>query len=801
MGPKRYLVIYVFLVVIAYLFFFGDFIFKGLTLLFEEIPFIMLYHDSGEGADRINIVGALWLVGFTVFLALFRFKPLDVLKDFLRNSLKAGIFILFAHHIIDGLLLTSIYVFFKIGGYSFNAGFGRISTAFVTIIFVLMYVYFFNGPLNHSMTFSKKTVVLFLISCVIIFFFGFFNLGDFSFYQGYARIWRFWLVYPIFYCLVSLFCLSLIKKEKVTLNTKQYYLKGEKYDWTRDPRLLEKKFHDAREKETVNALKSFSLNSNVLDVGCGTGLITRHFNGNVLALDINRWNLNRGKKHSPNANFVVGDCDFLPLKANSIDFIVCTETFEHLTKPKLVLSEIQRVTKNSGKMLISVPSNSFIWRFRCFLTSTHRGKEPFHRNYSETDLTGLLKRFQIVKIRKIAYGLTWLVVCRCRALENDKTKRILFSDVFNLYNHGERLSVETIVKSLSFSKYGYLSFYSIVDRVFLKNRNIELIGFPNYRFILVCLPTFFFKAWLYHKTKNQHFLNSFLKNIRSFDLAVDLGGETFQDHYNFFGLLKHIFTLNLLCLLRVKYAVVSHSILFKHGFAWKLSKPFLQKAKAVSVRDFGSFRFLKSNGVKCRLIPDIVFANCNFNKFKKIRVGTKFVVGVNASPYVRQYIDHYVGLIETLVRFGFCVNLIPHVLSNDKRDDRIVLLEIWHKLKKETKKNVTVYFGDNFDVIKKMIAESNVWVGSRFHSCVYALSRGIPTVIVGYSPKADKLKHILRNNIGLVHANSQTFTEDIMTEINIRVVCYEKHVKNLRCELKKIKKESMNHVEMLRSLF
>jgi len=45
-----------------------------------------------------------------------------------------------------------------------------------------------------------------------------------------------------------------------------------------------------------------------LDIGCGTGLITRYIRSSrIVGIDINRWNLDRASRQIPEAEFV--QCD------------------------------------------------------------------------------------------------------------------------------------------------------------------------------------------------------------------------------------------------------------------------------------------------------------------------------------------------------------------------------------------------------------------------------------------------------------------------------------------------------------
>ena len=77
-------------------------------------------------------------------------------------------------------------------------------------------------------------------------------------------------------------------------------------------------FERHREKGVIKFLPELSDDAYVLDLGCGTGLITRKLKGQVTGLDINAWAIKRACKHAPNGQFIVGDAEKQPFKSNNI---------------------------------------------------------------------------------------------------------------------------------------------------------------------------------------------------------------------------------------------------------------------------------------------------------------------------------------------------------------------------------------------------------------------------------------------------------------------------------------------------
>jgi ubiquinone/menaquinone biosynthesis C-methylase UbiE len=203
---------------------------------------------------------------------------------------------------------------------------------------------------------------------------------------------------------------------QVNDEVKKYYREIEHYDWVKDPKYPEKLFHMMRAKE-VSAIVNNSINNgqSILDVGCGTGLITRLIHSdNITALDINPWALERAKINTKDRDvaFVLGDAEAIPFPANTFDIVVCTEMLEHLVRPDLALRGIYRILKPGGRFIGSVPSKSVIWKYRKLITTTSPVQEPFHNNFTIKEFTPLLNAFKIVEMNYRVFGLTIIFIAQ-----------------------------------------------------------------------------------------------------------------------------------------------------------------------------------------------------------------------------------------------------------------------------------------------------------------------------------------------------------------------------------------------------
>ena len=126
---------------------------------------------------------------------------------------------------------------------------------------------------------------------------------------------------------------------------------------------------------------------NLLDVGCGTKPYKHLFQ--VEQYDgLEYWTEEYGS--SKNADYIYDGHKF-PFENNAYDYVISNEVLEHVFNPDEFLSEINRVLKKNGKMLITVP---FVW-------DEHEQPYDFGR-YSSFGLKHMLEThgFKILRAEK-----------------------------------------------------------------------------------------------------------------------------------------------------------------------------------------------------------------------------------------------------------------------------------------------------------------------------------------------------------------------------------------------------------------
>lgn len=149
--------------------------------------------------------------------------------------------------------------------------------------------------------------------------------------------------------------------------------------------------------------KPYIRSKRVLDLGCWTGQYSKlaiKYAGGVYGLDSNKAAINYAKKLTKKANFKTGSALKMPFKDKFFDTVVFSEVLEHLPigTEKRAISEINRVLKPNGTLILTTPSNhiiSIILDPAYFLIG--------HRHYSKSEVTAFLA-FHNFTVKEVYYS-------------------------------------------------------------------------------------------------------------------------------------------------------------------------------------------------------------------------------------------------------------------------------------------------------------------------------------------------------------------------------------------------------------
>jgi ubiquinone/menaquinone biosynthesis C-methylase UbiE len=133
-------------------------------------------------------------------------------------------------------------------------------------------------------------------------------------------------------------------------------------------------------------LEQFAKDKDVLDIGCGMGYGTAHLRTvakTIVGIDISKSTVRFARKRYPETQTLIMDAHFLGLHPQSVDLVVSTENFEHLTDQERSLQEVTRVLRPAGMCFIATPNHDISTR-----------TNPYHTHeFTASELRTLLSRY------------------------------------------------------------------------------------------------------------------------------------------------------------------------------------------------------------------------------------------------------------------------------------------------------------------------------------------------------------------------------------------------------------------------
>lgn len=126
------------------------------------------------------------------------------------------------------------------------------------------------------------------------------------------------------------------------------------------------------DRTIYNFIKRLGSEKKLLNVGSGNSILET--DANCINLDINNF---------PNVN-IVADAHKIPFPNDSFDYIFANALLEHVKNPFIVVSEMRRVLKKGGDIIINVPFLEEVHAEEDYYRFTLKGlKNLFNENFKE----------------------------------------------------------------------------------------------------------------------------------------------------------------------------------------------------------------------------------------------------------------------------------------------------------------------------------------------------------------------------------------------------------------------------------
>jgi SAM-dependent methyltransferase len=166
-------------------------------------------------------------------------------------------------------------------------------------------------------------------------------------------------------------------------------------------RLLQEERSAELEARVRTLLAPLEGDERALDVGCGTGALAYALAplvGEVVGVDSDERSLELARSHAPpGCTFVLGDAAALAFPYGDFDLVGCLRVLHHVRRPELVVSELARVTRPGGRILLADQLGDVDPIRSLELDRFERARDPSHtRLLPDADIRGFLDANDLV---------------------------------------------------------------------------------------------------------------------------------------------------------------------------------------------------------------------------------------------------------------------------------------------------------------------------------------------------------------------------------------------------------------------
>ncbi len=321
--------------------------------------------------------------------------------------------------------------------------------------------------------------------------------------------------------------------------------------------------------------------------------------------------------------------------------------------------------------------------------------------------------------------------------------------------------------------------------------------------------------------------NTFLKKLLQTDIFLDIhGGDSFSDIYGMFNFITDSLPRIIIVMLNRKYILLPQTYgPFKSHISRLVASYILRGAELIFSRDQESIgvvnNLIKKKGPLKNIIfcPDVAFMldpvkpnainikpvldlsdNRKYNLIglnisgllykKVIKKGTMAVMNLNFD--YERFIDSLIKKIIT--ETDSHIILCPHTFGVYE-SDYIACRTAREAAPPEYRDRIHMAEGEyNQNEMKAIIGLNNFFIGSRMHSCIAALSQGIPAIGVSYSRKFAGVFNTVGMADYVIDARSETADSAINTILKIykQSDCKNKN-ENLVQKVKQTQGSILNH--------
>ena len=155
----------------------------------------------------------------------------------------------------------------------------------------------------------------------------------------------------------------------------------------------------------------------ILDAGCGEGHLigkmhSENSKSSYYGIDIAPLAIQKTKERCPYAELRIGDLAETGYTSEFFDVVVCTEVLEHMYEYKDAITELKRVLKKNGCLIITFP-NETLWTISRFLLRRKPIRVPDHVNSFNPYKIKALFRLEVMTEINLPFRLPFIASLGC----------------------------------------------------------------------------------------------------------------------------------------------------------------------------------------------------------------------------------------------------------------------------------------------------------------------------------------------------------------------------------------------------
>jgi len=258
----------------------------------------------------------------------------------------------------------------------------------------------------------------------------------------------------------------------------------------------------------------------------------------------------------------------------------------------------------------------------------------------------------------------------------------------------------------------------------------------------------------------------------------------------------------------------------------KIMKSILNKIDLITVREPESLKVLEKMKIKSKFIltSDHAFllgcesSTVGRNLLNEVGIinNNKLRIGINLKDWnskftnnnlsevsINKIVPYQKAMVETieklLTKLDAEIVLFPFQTTSNNNDLKLSL-KIKENVKPQLQNKIFVLKNDySPEQLKTMIGEMDIFIGTRFHSTVFALSMGVPTISISYMQK----NHGLMNMMDLEDwsLDFDTLNSEHIVEKTLKLLSQRKKIiEKIKNEIPQLKKNASQNTQFISKL-